>query len=242
MSSTLGTLNPLTYRGYVYDHETELYYVSSRYYNPAWGRFLNADVLISTGQGMLGNNMFAYCRNNPVNRIDISGCADTPVEESFDDDTEVVPTIPGGGGPGGSSGSLFGSQTGSALGSGNLGGDGSRANPYVGGTYPPGQYYPDSQISPYQSPDGGGGTTNTIIVDGVRIDFGHGGRHINTSEYNNLDIQEVIAHDVVNQPRYDGTTKNVSIIYGGRSILYSYHTFNQHHINVGTYFFMDNLK
>lgn len=37
------------------------------------GRFLNADVFASTGQGILGNNMFAYCLNNPVNRIDISG-------------------------------------------------------------------------------------------------------------------------------------------------------------------------
>ena len=31
------------YRGYVYDTETGLYYLSSRYYNPVWGRFINAD-------------------------------------------------------------------------------------------------------------------------------------------------------------------------------------------------------
>jgi hypothetical protein len=30
------------------------------------GRFINADALVSTGQGILGNNMFAYCLNNPV--------------------------------------------------------------------------------------------------------------------------------------------------------------------------------
>ena len=73
MATTLGTLNPLTYRGYVYDHETGLYYLQSRYYNPEWGRFLNADALVATGQGLLGNNMFAYCGNSPVNHADPSG-------------------------------------------------------------------------------------------------------------------------------------------------------------------------
>ena len=40
------------------------------------GRFISADVFVSTGQGILGNNMFAYCRNNPVSRIDVTGMAD----------------------------------------------------------------------------------------------------------------------------------------------------------------------
>ena len=73
MANTLGTLNPLTYRGYVYDAETGLYYVSSRYYDPEIGRWINADGYVSTGQGVLGNNMFAYCGNNPVNRKDPTG-------------------------------------------------------------------------------------------------------------------------------------------------------------------------
>ena len=55
------------------DQETGLYYLQSRYYNPTWGRFLNADALVSTGQGMLGNNMFAYCNNNPVMYTDPTG-------------------------------------------------------------------------------------------------------------------------------------------------------------------------
>ena len=37
------------------------------------GRFINADGLVSTGQGILGNNMFLYCENNPINRADPSG-------------------------------------------------------------------------------------------------------------------------------------------------------------------------
>ena len=73
MADTLGAVNPITYRGYVYDAETDLYYLESRYYDPAVGRFINADALVSTGQGLLGNNMFAYCLNNPVNGVDPTG-------------------------------------------------------------------------------------------------------------------------------------------------------------------------
>jgi len=65
--------NPLRYRGYVYDNETGLYYVSSRYYDPEIGRWINADGFVSTGQGVLGYNMFAYCGNNPVSRVDPTG-------------------------------------------------------------------------------------------------------------------------------------------------------------------------
>ncbi len=73
MATTLGQYNPLRYRGYVYDVDTGLYYLQSRYYNPKIGRFINADGLVSTGQGVLGNNMFAYCGNNPVNYVDPTG-------------------------------------------------------------------------------------------------------------------------------------------------------------------------
>ena len=73
MAATLGAANPLRYRGYVYDTETGLYYLSSRYYNPVWGRFINADGYASTGQGFTGDNMFAYCNDNPVNYNDSEG-------------------------------------------------------------------------------------------------------------------------------------------------------------------------
>ena len=49
MANTLGTLNPLRYRGYVYDTETGLYYLQSRYYDPEICRFINADTYASTG-------------------------------------------------------------------------------------------------------------------------------------------------------------------------------------------------
>ena len=66
LASTVGQKNPIRYRGYYYDTETGLYYLQSRYYDPVVGRFLNADGYTTTGQGILGNNMFAYCNNNPV--------------------------------------------------------------------------------------------------------------------------------------------------------------------------------
>ena len=69
----IGTLNPFRYRGYYYDTETGLYYLNSRYYDPQTGRFINADKYVSAGQNMLGYNMFGYCGNSPVNRIDPNG-------------------------------------------------------------------------------------------------------------------------------------------------------------------------
>ena len=72
-STDLYAVNPLRYRGYIYDNETGLYYLQSRYYNPKIGRFISADNYPSTGQGLTGNNMFAYCGNNPVAREDDGG-------------------------------------------------------------------------------------------------------------------------------------------------------------------------
>ena len=73
LASTLGTQNPFRYRGYVYDTDTGLYYLQTRYYDPEVGRFINADMYVSTGQGVLGNNMYLYCLNNPVNMLDSEG-------------------------------------------------------------------------------------------------------------------------------------------------------------------------
>ena len=77
MASTLGALNPLRYRGYVYDTETGLYYLQSRYYSPAMGRFINGDDPAYLGvKGLLSYNLFAYCNNNPVMGYDPSGSWD----------------------------------------------------------------------------------------------------------------------------------------------------------------------
>ena len=43
LAASLGEINPFRYRGYVFDQETGLYYLRSRYYNPNICRFVNAD-------------------------------------------------------------------------------------------------------------------------------------------------------------------------------------------------------
>ena len=71
---TIREINPIRYRGYVYDTETSLYYLQSRYYDPFAGRFLNADVYADTQSGTpLSTNMFAYCENNAINKSDSEG-------------------------------------------------------------------------------------------------------------------------------------------------------------------------
>ena len=72
-SSNIGIINPYRYRSYRYDTEIGLYYLNSRYYNPEWGRFINADGLVSTGQGLLSHNMYVYCNNSPINTMDENG-------------------------------------------------------------------------------------------------------------------------------------------------------------------------
>ena len=66
MAGTLGEIQPFRYRGYVYDVETGLYYLRSRYYNPGIGRFINTDML-------LDGNLFTYCQNTPTCLIDPYG-------------------------------------------------------------------------------------------------------------------------------------------------------------------------
>ncbi|MBQ9847452.1 MAG: RHS repeat-associated core domain-containing protein, partial [Clostridia bacterium] len=73
LASLLGNINPIRYRGYYYDTDTGYYYLNSRYYDPAVGRFLNADGIVGANGGIQGYNMYAYCNNNPVVRFDPSG-------------------------------------------------------------------------------------------------------------------------------------------------------------------------
>ena len=67
--------NPFRYRGYYFDSETGMYYVSSRYYDPQVGRFINADdtEYLGADGSVLSYNLFAYCMNDPVNRFDVDG-------------------------------------------------------------------------------------------------------------------------------------------------------------------------
>ena len=74
---TMAETNPLRYRGYYYDTESGLYYLQSRYYDPATCRFVNADnaavIAVSPEKANWDKNLFAYCDNDPVNRKDDGG-------------------------------------------------------------------------------------------------------------------------------------------------------------------------
>ena len=60
LDDTLGKRKPFRYRGHVFDEETELYCLRSRYYIAEWEQFVNADDTEYVLEGMLINNPFAY--------------------------------------------------------------------------------------------------------------------------------------------------------------------------------------
>ena len=65
MAGTLGALNPFRYRGYVWDEETGLYYLQSRYYNPGICRWINADRLGRVSKCMTADNHARRIRIHP---------------------------------------------------------------------------------------------------------------------------------------------------------------------------------
>ncbi|MBQ8880515.1 MAG: RHS repeat-associated core domain-containing protein, partial [Clostridia bacterium] len=73
---TSAAYNPFRYRGYYYDTDLGLYYLNSRYYDSTVGRFISADttdILTATPMGLTDKNLYAYCDNNPITRVDNGG-------------------------------------------------------------------------------------------------------------------------------------------------------------------------
>ena len=78
-SDGLGELNPIRYRGYYWDNDLRLYYLESRYYDPEFGRFINADdISFADSDTVNGLNLYAYCLNNPVMFTDGTGTSAVP--------------------------------------------------------------------------------------------------------------------------------------------------------------------
>ena len=76
--SFIGNINPFRYKSYYYDKESNLYYLNSRYYSPIYYRFISIDDIdYLKSESINGINLYAYCRNDPINYTDQSGHAPT---------------------------------------------------------------------------------------------------------------------------------------------------------------------
>ena len=82
-NTALAEQNPIRYRSYYFDFETEWYFLNTRYYSPDMCRFINADGYVQTGQSVLDKNMFSYCGNNPSSRIDEYGTSWKSIKKWF---------------------------------------------------------------------------------------------------------------------------------------------------------------
>ncbi len=63
----------ITYAGYQYDKETDLYYLNARYYDSKIARFMTEDTYTGEADDPLSLNLYTYCLNNPITYIDPTG-------------------------------------------------------------------------------------------------------------------------------------------------------------------------
>ncbi len=75
-NDNIGDINPFRYRGYYFDVESNFYFLNTRYYDPQIKRFISSDVtgtLMDTPMSLTDKNLYAYCDNNPIMRVDNGG-------------------------------------------------------------------------------------------------------------------------------------------------------------------------
>ncbi len=65
--------NNITYSGYQYDKETDLYYLNARMYDAKIARFLSEDTYSGNPNDPLSLNLYTYCFNNPIVYSDPNG-------------------------------------------------------------------------------------------------------------------------------------------------------------------------
>ena len=74
--SFIGNINPIRYKSYYYDIESNLYYLNSRYYDSSIGRFISPDDISYLDSNIInGINLWCYCGNNPVMYSDPEGAS-----------------------------------------------------------------------------------------------------------------------------------------------------------------------
>ncbi|WP_338754362.1 DNRLRE domain-containing protein [Bacillus sp. FJAT-52991] len=72
-SGAMAKENPIRYKGYRYDDETDLYYLIARYYQPTEGVFLTVDPEGGDTDDPKTQNGYAYASSNPVMMTDPDG-------------------------------------------------------------------------------------------------------------------------------------------------------------------------
>ena len=79
----MADVNVLRFASKEWDEQTGFFYCARRYYDPRLQRFINHDPIQERG----GLNLYAYCGNNPINRVDPLGLF--PVQEGDTNPTGV---------------------------------------------------------------------------------------------------------------------------------------------------------
>ncbi|WP_242631550.1 RHS repeat-associated core domain-containing protein [Sedimentibacter sp. zth1] len=82
ISKTGDVNNNITYAGYQYDKETDLYYVNARYYDSKIARFITEDTYTGNPNDPLSLNLYTYCVNNPIRYWDPSGYYVSPTDQA----------------------------------------------------------------------------------------------------------------------------------------------------------------
>ncbi|WP_242631549.1 RHS repeat-associated core domain-containing protein [Sedimentibacter sp. zth1] len=73
ISQTGDVNNNITYAGYQYDKETDLYYLNARYYDSKIARFITEDTYTGNPNDPLSLNVYTYCHNEPIMYTDPTG-------------------------------------------------------------------------------------------------------------------------------------------------------------------------
>ena len=188
------------YRGYVYDQECNLYYLQSRYYDPKVGRFLNRDVVYDLDAGLQGYNLFVYCGNNPVRRVDISG-ADSVDMIDGDEDTDEPQVKDGGCGRS----HRFSSPPGNPSGNGNTAQSINTHNPTVPST--PNHNRLGKIVDILK------GAVNNTAKKGITTNFQKsGGYDQATADFEYIDPSNTKTIDTQYGDGLQGTYNNISVI------------------------------
>lgn len=77
-SGPMASENPIRYKGYQYDEETNFYYLIARYYQPSEGLFLAKDPESGSQEQPRTQNGYNYVLNNPIMLVDYDGHAGKP--------------------------------------------------------------------------------------------------------------------------------------------------------------------